>query len=196
MRLAPQNINFVAGGFVADGKSVEKDLKRLVELAKQSKENPGVEVKFDAATHGGVTLHTITVPVPAREEEARKILGDKMLTVIGTGATSIYVAFGNDSMELLKEVIDSSTAATGQTAPMTLNVSLAPIMAFAASVDDDPIVAGLAEALKNGQGKDHIAISSKAIERGVAYRVEVEEGVLQLIGQAAKMKNAQERDPF
>lgn len=196
LRLAPQNINFVAGGFVADGKSVEKDLKRLVELAKQSKENPGVEVKFDAATHGGVTLHTITVPVPAREEEARKILGDKMLTVIGTGATSIYVAFGNDSMELLKEVIDSSAAATGQTAPMTLNVSLAPIMAFAASVDDDPIVAGLAEALKNGQGKDHIAISSKAIERGVAYRVEVEEGVLQLIGQAAKMKNAQERDPF
>lgn len=196
LRLAPQSINFVAGGFVADGKSVEKDLKQLVELAKQAKENPYVDIQFDAATHGGVTLHTITVPVPAREEEARKILGEKMLTVIGTGATTVYVAFGDDSMELLKEVIDGSVAATGQTAPMTLNVSLAPIMAFAASVDDDPIVAGLAEALKNGQGKDHIAISSKAIERGVAYRVEVEEGVLQLIGQAAKMKNAQDRDPF
>ncbi len=196
LRLAPQNINFVAGGLVADGKSVEKDLKRLVELAKQSKNNPYVEVKFDAATHGGVTLHTITVPVPAREEQARKILGEKMLTVIGTGATSVYFAFGNDSMELLKQVIDGSAAATGETSPMTLNVSLAPIMAFAASVDDDPIVAGLSEALKKGQGKDHIAISSKAIPRGVAYRVEVEEGVLQLIGQAAKLKNSQERDPF
>lgn len=196
LRLAPQNINFVAGGLVADGKSVEKDLKRLVELAKQSKNNPYVEVKFDAATHGGVTLHTITVPVPAREEQARKILGEKMLTVIGTGATSVYFAFGNDSMELLKQVIDGSAAATGETSPMTLNVSLAPIMAFAASVDDDPIVAGLSEALKKGQGKDHIAISSKAIPRGVAYRVEVEEGVLQLIGQAAKLKNGQERDPF
>jgi hypothetical protein len=196
LRLAPQNINFVAGGLVADGKSVERDLKRLVELAKQSKNNPYVEVKFDAATHGGVTLHTITVPVPAREEQARKILGEKMLTVIGTGATSVYFAFGNDSMELLKQVIDGSAAATGETSPMTLNVSLAPIMAFAASVDDDPIVAGLSEALKKGQGKDHIAISSKAIPRGVAYRVEVEEGVLQLIGQAAKLKNGQERDPF
>ena len=196
LQLAPQNINFVAGGLVADGKSVEQDLKRLVELAKQSKDNPGVEVKFDVGTHGGVTLHTITVPVPAREEEARKVLGEKMLTVVGTGATSIYVAFGNDSLELLKQVIDASTAGTGATSPMTLNVSLAPIMAFAASVDDDPIVAGLAEALKNGQGKDHIAISSKAIERGVAYRVEVEEGVLQLIGRAAKMKSAQERDQF
>ncbi|HUG66699.1 MAG TPA: hypothetical protein VMM76_03040 [Pirellulaceae bacterium] len=196
LRLAPQNINFVAGGLVADGKSVEKDLKRLVVLAKQSKENPGVEVNFDAAVHGGVTLHTITVPVPAREKEARKILGEKMLTVVGTGATSVYFAFGNDSMELLKQVIDGSAASTGQTPPMTFNVALTPILEFAASVDDDPIVAGLAAALKNGQGKDQIAISSKAIPRGVAYRLEVEEGVLQLIGQAAKLKNAQNREPL
>lgn len=196
LRLAPQNINFVAGGLVADGKSVEKDLKRLVELAKQSKDNPGVEVNFDAVVHGDVTLHTITVPVPAREEDARKILGEKMLTVVGTGATSVYFAFGNDSMELLKQVIDGSAASTGQTSPMTFNVALTPILEFAASVDDDPIVAGLAAALKNGQGKDQIAISSKAIPRGVAYRFEVEEGVLQLIGQAAKLKNEQNRDPL
>ena len=193
--LAPESINFVAGGFVADGKALEKDLKRLVELAKQSKENPGVEVKFDAAKHGGVTLHTIVVPVPASEEEARKILGEKLVTVIGTGATSVYFALGDDSMELLKQVIDDSAASDGKTAPMTLNVALTPILEFAASVDDDPIVAALAEALKNGQGKDHVAISSKAIARGVAYRVEVEEGVLQLIGQAAKLKSAQDRDP-
>jgi hypothetical protein len=194
--LEPQNINFVAGGFIADGKAVEKDLKRLFELAKQSKENPGVEVNFDVATHGGVTLHTIDVPVPAQEEEARKILGEKMATVVGTGATSVYFAFGNDSMELLKQVIDGSAASVGKTSPLTLNVALTPILEFAASVDDDPIVTGLAEALKNSQGKDHVAISSKAIPRGVAYRLEVEEGVLQLIGQAAKLNNAQDRDPF
>lgn len=103
-------------------------------------------MKFDAEIHAGVSLHTITVPVPAREEEARNILGEKMLTVVGTGATSVYVAFGNDSIALLKQVIDGSSAGTNESSPMTLNVSLAPIMAFAASVDDDPIVAGLAEA--------------------------------------------------
>ncbi|MDA1048869.1 MAG: hypothetical protein O3C40_00100 [Planctomycetota bacterium] len=194
--LGPQSINFVAGGFIADGKAVEKDLKRLIELAKQSKENPGVEVKFDVATHGGVALHTIIVPVPAREEEARKILGEKMVTVVGTGATSVYLAFGNESMELLKQVIDGSAAANGKTSPMTLNVALTPILEFAASVGDDPMVRGLAEALKKSKGKDHIAISSKAIPRGVAYRIEVEEGVLQLIGQATKLKAAQDREPF
>ena len=194
--LEPRNINFVAGGFVADGKAVASDLKRLVELAKQSEDNPGIEVKFDVATHGGVTMHTVDVPVPAREEDARKILGEKLNVVLGTGATSVYFAFGNDSMELLKQVIDGSAAAAGQTAPMTLDVALTPILEFAASVDDDPIVAGLAESLRNGQGKDRVAISSKAIPRGVAYRIEVEEGVLQLIGQAQKLINAQDRDPF
>ncbi|MBC8351914.1 MAG: hypothetical protein H8E66_07985 [Planctomycetes bacterium] len=194
--LEPQNINFVAGGFIADGKSVEKDLKRLVKLAKQAKDNPGVEVKFDAETHGGVSLHTIVVPIPQREEEARKILGDKMITVVGTGAKSVYFAFGTDSVELLKQVIDGSAAAKGETSPMTVNIALGPILNFAASIDDDPVVAGLAEAMKNGQGKDQIAISSKGIPRGIAYRVEVEEDVLQLIGQAAKMRGAQDRDPF
>ncbi|MEO8496987.1 MAG: hypothetical protein ABI614_18100, partial [Planctomycetota bacterium] len=186
--LGPQSINFVAGGFIADGKAVEKDLKRLVELAKQSKDNPGIEAKFNVATHGGVSLHTIEVPVPASEEEARKILGEKLVTVIGTGATSVYFALGNNSMDLLKQVIDGSAASDGKTSPMTLNVGVGPILAFAASVDDDAIVAGLAKAIKNAKGKDHIAITSKAIPRGIAYRLEVEEGVLQLIGQATKLQ--------
>jgi hypothetical protein len=194
--LEPQNINFVAGGFVADGKSIEKDIKRLVELAKQSDDNAGVEVAFDVATHAGVSLHTVTVPVPDDEAEARKILGEKMVVVIGTGAESVYVAFGADSMKLLKQVIDSSTASDGKTSPMTLNVALGPILTFAASVDDDPVVAGLAKTLQDGEVKDRISITSKAIPLGVAYRIEVEEGVLQLIGQAAKLKNAQGRDPF
>jgi hypothetical protein len=194
--LEPQNINFVAGGFVADGKAVENDLKRLVALAKQAKDNHEVEVTFDVATHGGVALHTIVAPVPADEEEARKVLGEKMVAVVGTGATSVYFAFGSESMELLKQVIDGSAASDGQTSPMTLNVALTPILEFAASVGDDPMVAGLAKALQEGQGKDHLAISSKAIPRGIAYRIEVEEGVLQLIGQATKLKAAQDRDPL
>lgn len=194
--LEPQNINFVAGGFVADGKSVEKDLKRLVKLAQASKENSGVEVKFDAGSHGGVALHTVVVPVPSREEEARKILGDKMVTVIGTGAKSVYLAFGDDSMELLKQVIDNSADSGEKNSPMSLSVALSPILSFAASIDDDPVVAGLAENLKNSRGKDRIVIKSNAIPQGIAYRVELGQDVLQLIGAAAKMKAAEDREPF
>lgn len=196
LTLEPGNINFAAGGLVADGKTVESALKRLVKLAQQSDDASGIDVKFDVASHAGVAFHTIVVPVPEKEQEARKILGDKLVTVIGTGAKSVYFALGDDSMDLLKRVIDGSAASNEATSPMALNVALGPILDFAASVEGDPVVAGLAEALKNGKGKDRISILSRAIPRGVAYRVEVEEDVLQLIGKAAKMQNAGDRDPF
>ena len=75
---------------------------------------------------------------------------------------------------------------------------LLPVLALYASdlPGATPILAGLAEALQNGQGNDRIAITGTSIERGVTYRLEVEEGVLQLIGQAAKLQNARGRDPF
>ncbi|MBP89573.1 MAG: hypothetical protein CMJ64_23165 [Planctomycetaceae bacterium] len=195
--LAPGEINFIAGGFIADGQAIKKNLQRLAELAKQAEDAPGVEVKFDVDQHAGVSFHTLKAPVPEDEEEARKILGEEIVVTVGTGAKSIYVGFGDRSAELLKQVIDKSAdAAAEETLPMELNIALAPIMAFAASVQDDPIIAGLAEALKNGNGKDRISITGTPIERGVTYRLEVEEDVLQLIGQAAKLQNARDRDPF
>ena len=69
-------------------------------------------------------------------------------------------------------------------------------MAFAASVEDDLDVAALAEVLEQSKGSDRISIRGTSIERGITYRVEVEEGVLKLIGQAAKLQNARDSDPF
>ena len=195
--LAPGEINFVAGGFIADGQQIKKNLQRLVELAKQSDDVPDVEVRFDVDQHAGVGFHTLKAPVPEDEQEARRILGEEIMVTVGTGANSIYVGFGDRSTELLKTIIDKSAAAIAEkTLPMELNLALTPIMAFAASVQDDPIIAGLAEALQNGKGNDRIAITGTSIERGVTYRLEVEEGVLQLIGQAAKLQNSRDRDPF
>ncbi len=197
LMLAPQKINFVAGGYLADGKSVEANLKRMVELARKTKDNPDVEIKFDVAQHGEVALHTLTAPIPEQEADARKVLGDKIVMVIGTGPKSFYIGFGDDSMQLLKQIIDTSVgAANGNALPMNLHFALQPILAFAASVDDDPMVAALANSLANGQGKDHVAITATPIEQGMSYRLSVEEGVLQLIGQAAKFRNNQNRDPF
>lgn len=196
--LAPGEINFVAGGFIADGTQIEKDLKRVVELAKKTEETPeNVEVKFNVSEHAGVSFHTLTVGVPEDEEEARKILGEKMVVTVGTAAKSVYVGFGDKSTDLLKQVIDKSAAAVADTTlPMEFHVALGPILAFAASIEADPIVKGLAEAIQNSEGNDTISITATAVERGATYRIEIEEGVLQLIGQAAKLQNRRDRDPF
>ncbi|MGE0761481.1 MAG: hypothetical protein AB7O38_30990 [Pirellulaceae bacterium] len=192
LMLGTDNVEFVAGGFVADGMSLQQQLKKLVALAKQSGENDAKieDLKFNAEQHGGVDFHTFTVPVPADDEKARQALGDKLPVVIGTGTKSAFLGFGEDSSALLKRVIDAS-AKNGQpeVIPVELHVSLAPILEFAAAMEKDPIVKVLADTARRAAGKDEIHVTQKAINRGISVRVEVEEGVLQLIGTAAKARN-------
>jgi hypothetical protein len=185
--LQDQALHLVAGGIVADGTVVQEQLKKLVEMAK----NAGQDVpNFTTSKHQGIDLHAFSVPVPDHEEKARQMFGNELNIVIGTSKQSVWVAFGKDSTSLLKKVIDGSTG-NGQKAavPMQLNISVAPIMQFAAAMEDNPIVGMLAETAKKANGKDHVRVMQRSIERGTIVRLEIEEGVLQLIGTAAKAQN-------
>jgi hypothetical protein len=190
--LEDTSVKVVAGGFVADGKVIQDQLKKLVELAKESGNDEVAidNIEFNAAKYQNIDLHTFSVPVPADEEQAQEVFGENLDVVVGTGKQSAYLAFGDESMALLKRVIDVSAAsAQKEIVPFQLNVSLAPIMAFAASLDDDATVKMLSETIKKSEGKDHVRITQKTIDRGTIVRLEIEEGVLQLIGAAAKAQN-------
>jgi hypothetical protein len=182
--LEPKSLNFVAGGLVADGAKVDALFKKLTDLAKDEPDAP--EIKLNAGQHGGITLHKITGPIPEGEAEAREILGDKLNFVLGTGPKSVYVAFGKDAEGLLKKVIDQVTQkGPADVPPSQLNVALLPILKFAASVDDNPIVPALVSVLEKS-GKDKITMVTTPRPRGSNTRILVEEGVLQLIGEGAK----------
>ena len=187
LKLAGTDVKFVAGGYVADGSAVERNLRELVELTKKTEDAP--EVVFNADKHGDVSLHTLSLPVPADEDEARKVFGDELVVVVGTGATSVYLALGEGGTEMIKNVIDSSRSNTVDAPPMILNVALGPILEFATNFEDDPKLVALADALGNAQGKDHISIRAIPLDRGMSYRVGIEKGVLQLIGAATAAQN-------
>jgi hypothetical protein len=190
--LAPKSIELVAGGFVADGMAVQVQLKKLAELARQSGQNGAKidEVRFNVAKHQGVDFHALAIPIPEDEEQARKALGEKLEITIGTGPKSAYLALGNGSANLVKRVIDVSAAsAQKEVTPLELYVALTPILEFAAAAENDPVVKLMAEAVKRSAGKDHVRLSQTATQRGVTARLEIEEGVLQLIGVAAKARN-------
>ncbi|MEX2026880.1 MAG: hypothetical protein WEH44_06255 [Pirellulaceae bacterium] len=180
--LEPKSLNFVAGGLVADGAKVEALFKRLADLAKDEADAP--EIKLNSGKHGDVNLHTISGPND--DEKAREILGDKIHIVLGTGPKSLYLAFGKDGEGLLKKMIDQ-VSQQGPTAvpPSQLNVSLLPILKFAASVDDNPIVPALVSVVEKN-GKDKITIVTEIKSRGSNTRILVEEGVLQAIGEGVK----------
>ena len=183
--LAPKAPLFMAGGYVADGSQLETALKKVVELAKQEQEIP--DVKFDADQHAGVRFHTMSMPLP-EAGDVGDAFGENLDVAVGIGEKSAYFAVGQDGVARLKEVIDQSAAAAGNSVPpFQISLSLEPIMAFAQSIDDNPIVSTIADALKQAQGKDHILIHAKTIPNGVTYRLEVEEGVVKAVGQAIQL---------
>jgi hypothetical protein len=182
--LEPKSIGMVAGSYVADGPAFEKAVKEIVELAKNEPDFP--KVQFNAGTHGSVTLHKASVPVPDREPEARELLGETLDIVLGIGAKSVYISAGKNAESLLKKVIDQSAQGAEKTVPaMQMNVAVLPILKFMATVDENPMLPGLIATLEKS-GNDKVLITSQGTERGSSMRIEVQEGLLKLIGEAVK----------
>ena len=184
--LKPQSMSFIAGGAVAEPQMLEDSLRKLVDLAKDEPDFP--EVKFDAETHKGVTFHTMSVPVPEDEDQARKVLGETLDVVVGIGKDAAYISVGTDAAEMLKMVINDSSMKVQDAVPMNLKVALTPIFKFAASVEDNPVLELITTTLEESDGKDHILLKATPIDNGVSYRLTVEEGILQAIGQAVKFR--------
>jgi hypothetical protein len=187
--LKPGTLALAAGGFVADGQKIAAALKKLAKLG-QSKDPNFPDVNFDAETYQGVTLHTADIPLRTSQEEIRRVLGDPMSVVIGTGAESAYVAFGQDAAGLLKSVLDGSgQSADSQLPPAELKLSLTPVLEFAAAADDNPGLQAALAALKDHDGSDDISLRIVPIEDGCRVRLQFEDGVLKAIGGAVQARN-------
>lgn len=182
-----EELTFVVGGQVVDAPKLEAALKKAVAFAqkKHPDELEDVEVKFDSGKHGGVRFHTITLPV--KEAEGRKVFGEELEVIIGAGDKALFLALGSEPEETLKKVIDQSAASAGLAVPPAqMKLALGPFLKFANSVEDNPVTAMLVSAAERVKGNDNIKINVKAIPNGELMRFEVEEGVIQIIGEAAK----------
>jgi hypothetical protein len=185
--LKPEAMTAVVGGFVSDGDKLAATVQALHAFAK-SKESKTPNVNFNAETHGGVTLHTASIPLPRNADaNARKTLGDPMDVVIGTGKTSVYLAFGKNARATLVEILDASAQQAEQLLPPVQGyIALTPILEFAASVDNNPVIKTLLLTLKATEGKDRISLSVLPAERGVTMRVGLDAGVITMIGESVR----------
>jgi hypothetical protein len=187
--LKPGSLALAAGGFVAEGPQIAEALKKLAKLG-QSKDPDFPVIHFDVETYRDVTLHTASIPLRTSQHQVRRVLGDPMSVIVGTGETSVYVAFGQDAMGLLKQVLDASEKSADVTLPPAeLKLSLKPVLEFALSADDNPGLRAALAALQDYDGSDHISLRIVPIERGCKVRLQFEEGVLKAIGGAVKARN-------
>jgi len=183
--LEPKSLNFVLGGYVADGAAFEKSLKQALELAKNEPNVP--KVQFNAGKLGNLNLHKASIPVPAEEAEAREILGEKLDVILGIGPQSVYVTAGKSAESLLKKVVEQSAASASKSVPpMQFNVALLPILKFSASMDaTNPLLPALIASLEKS-GNDRLIITSQGTARGSQVRIEIQEGIIKMGGEAAK----------
>jgi len=176
LMLEEGNVNFAGGGQISDPRKLESIIKDLVVMLEE-KMGDEIEVNLNSGSHKNTTLHQIVLQVPDEEEEMRDMLGDQITLVFGIGTKEAFVAGGSNPVDLLKRAIDG-TAKTSDM--MQYNVNILPILKFAASIEGDPNLEAMADALEESGG-DRLQMSSNLIENGMKMRFEAQDGILSLI---------------
>lgn len=174
---------FVFGAFVADGSEVAAIAK---EVAAKVENEPGApEFKFDIGNYNGVTMHLVEADIPASQDEARRMFGDKLRVHIGTGKQSMYLAFGKDSDSLMKELIDSGKKKTSADRPVgQMRMTMMPMLKYAQSIESNDALAAMIDALTRSPDEGDMSIVAESIENGQKFSVDIGEGILQAIGAA------------
>ncbi|MEO1524542.1 MAG: hypothetical protein AAFX06_03860, partial [Planctomycetota bacterium] len=184
MLASKDKMQVVLGMFVADGSKVADLAKDLAKEVPDSPQAP--RFKFDIGTYNGVTMHVIEADVPASEDEARKVFGEKLQIYIGTAPKAVYMCLGKDSANLLKEFISSGGKDTSSDRPLgQFKMKLLPIMEFAQSVEANDGIAAMIGALSSSQDKGDFTVISDSIPNGSDVKITIGEGLVKAIAAAA-----------
>ncbi|TWU40874.1 hypothetical protein [Novipirellula artificiosorum] len=192
------DFQFVFGSFVADGNEAAQIVKDLA--AKLQNEPKAPRFLFDQETYKGVSLHRIEADVPAGEDEARKVFGETLRVHVGTGAKAVYVAVGENSESLMKQLVDSGASDNGGVRPLgQMTVKLLPILKYAQSIETNGTIAAMIDSLATAADQGNVRIVSNSIPNGQDSRITVTEGLLQAIGAAVRQTQQakmQQNDQF
>lgn len=180
--------DMVVGGYVPDPAKVESAFKKLADAAASQEGFPGVEWGY--ATHAGVKMHGMTIPVPEQATEAREALGESVRVVMGVGGERVYLAVGPRGEESLKRAIDESAASAEKAIlPAELIVSIGQILTAAEKVAPPqaaPVIGMVLGAMEDvPPGVDRLVMTTESVDRGMRVRYLLEEGVLKAVGNAA-----------
>jgi len=188
-------MQFVFGCFLSDGGEAASIVKDIANKLEGSGDAPRFE--FDRDTYQGVTMHLVEAGIPADEDELRKVFGETARLHIGTGEKSVYLAMGDQSVDLLKEMIDAAAkpAAVASADIGTFEMNMMPILQYAQSVESNESIASMIDALSRATDGGKLRVTTTPIDNGQSSRIILGDGMLRAIGGAvrqAQMKKMQE----
>ncbi|WP_164103162.1 hypothetical protein [Candidatus Laterigemmans baculatus] len=183
LTLENDRLNAVAGFFVSDGAKVAQLVKDLAAKVQDEPEAP--KFTFDAGNYKDVTLHYVDAAVPEDKPEARQIFGETLRLTIGTAPDAVYLALGQQSEPMLRNLIDQAASDAGGERPLSQGkVSLLPILQFAQAVKPNDQLAAIIDKVARAGETANIRFVTESIERGSKFELTIGEGILRAIGAA------------
>ncbi len=180
MTMADKKANLAIGLATASPDELESKIKALVAEVQPKLEND-VKVRLDCENYQGVRFHEITVDVPEGEDELSNLFGTQVKIYVGFGEDVVYLAAGSDPMELLKRAINPSSKIETGDLTMQYNLFLAPILKTVGAIQGEQQVEEMGNLLST-TGRDRVQMSSKTIANGIHFRLEVQDGILKMLG--------------
>lgn len=164
-------------------------IKRVVNAAQ-----PGALewASYEKQSHGELTIHSVSLPIeePGRDaENLIRLVGEKLDIAVATGADVVFVAAGFEAKKALLRAIDGSSELKpikAVQASLALKSLAETIAKFGARGRDREQAAAVARALADCEGSDRIHLTAEPIPHGLRWRLELEPGVLRLIGKMAQ----------
>jgi hypothetical protein len=193
--LSPKAATALIGGYIADGAALDKILHTIATAI--IADHPEIDqfVKLDAEKSRNVTFHKITFPIPGdadNRDAVVQMIGENLDIVIGVGKETAYLAAGRDALPALKKAIEASARGGAKPVqPLGISLAVKPVVSTTAEVgkpEDRPKAAWANEELKKLPGKDHVSLSVQPISNGVQVHLEVEQGLVRLLGRAVITK--------
>ncbi|GIW94035.1 MAG: hypothetical protein KatS3mg110_2076 [Pirellulaceae bacterium] len=195
LTLDGESPRLVVGGHVADGNEVKKLFDDVTKVITEEEEVPDLKIEQNAASVGGVSFTRYTLPTP--DEDLAAVVGETLEFGTGVGPTTCVITFGKGSVELAKQVLESSAAGSEITTPVNqCYMVTGPVLEFIAKLadlDDNPAMQAARAAVARANGKDRIVYALKSVPNGVHARIALEEGVIGAIGAAITAFTSEEQ---
>lgn len=191
VRVAPDALTIVAGGRVLETAKVDAILQKFLKKAMADEPKLAEMVKLNAEEYQGIRFHRALIPLNSLEMEEEsaavleKLVGKEMEIYVGIGPESVYGAVGRDALATLKKAIDQSKMAT-KVPPMQMQLAATPLVKCIGAVAEDAkaknVATVLTQALEATPGQDHVNVTMVAVPQGAKFRIEMEAGILKILG--------------
>ena len=176
-----QTLQFALGSFVADGNEAAAIVQDIAAKVKGRGDAP--TFAFNVSQYGGVTMHVVEAEVPADQDELIKILGPTAKLHIGTAPQAVYLALGDDSVPLMKELIDNAKTPQPPMEQISVaNFRMAPVLKYAQSIEVNDTISMMLQAVAKSDDGGQVAFETKRVDNGQATRITIGDGVLKAIG--------------